>query len=181
MTDIEDPDNTFLIGDPHFDHTNIIKYCDRPFKSTEEMNSLILTNWNNTIGKDDLTFFLGDMAFGRDSRKPRWWLEKVNGRIIYFKGSHDKGIRPTSEGLNALEVVIHKVIHIDGTDLFLIHSPYEVPYIYNWRGWVVHGHVHHKRPFLDRNLRRINVSVEAINYKPISLTQILEAIKEDNG
>src|SRR4030042_3059261 len=92
-----DLNKTFFISDTHFDHFNIIKYCNRPFESIEEMNATILTHWNNTIAKNDLVFFLGDMSFGRNSRKPKWWTQNLNGRIIYFKGSHDKGMRPNMQ------------------------------------------------------------------------------------
>lgn len=39
----------FVIADTHFDHANIIKYCNRPFASVQEMNKVMLKNWNNTV------------------------------------------------------------------------------------------------------------------------------------
>ena len=63
-----DPTNTFFIADFHFDHANIIKYCNRPFSSTEEMNTFMLERYNTVIRDDSDVYFLGDMAFGRGSR-----------------------------------------------------------------------------------------------------------------
>ncbi len=34
----------FLISDLHLDYRNLIKYCDRPFSSVEEMNGAIIDN-----------------------------------------------------------------------------------------------------------------------------------------
>ena len=34
----------YLIADTHFNHDNIIKYCDRPFSDIEEMNNTIIDN-----------------------------------------------------------------------------------------------------------------------------------------
>jgi 2'-5' RNA ligase len=81
--------NVFLISDTHFDHTNIIRYCNRPFKSTSEMNHVIISNWNKTIRKKDIVFFLGDLRFGRGSRETDYWLKRLNGRIYFLNGNHE--------------------------------------------------------------------------------------------
>ncbi len=39
---LDEAEKVWLIGDTHFDHTNIIKYCSRPFASTEDMNEYLL-------------------------------------------------------------------------------------------------------------------------------------------
>lgn len=43
----------YFIADTHFKHANIIKYCNRPFKNTYEMNEYIIQKWNSVVKKDD--------------------------------------------------------------------------------------------------------------------------------
>ena len=58
-------ENIFFTSDTHFGHTNIIKYCKRPFNSLEEHDETLIKNWNNKVGENDIIFHLGDFAFGR--------------------------------------------------------------------------------------------------------------------
>ena len=39
-----DGSRVFFTSDTHFNHTNIIRFCDRPFGSTEEMNEKLIGN-----------------------------------------------------------------------------------------------------------------------------------------
>jgi len=173
---VDNPSRTYLFGDPHFDHTNIIKYCNRPFKSVEEMNEVILRNWHRTIRSTDLVFFLGDMAFGRGSRKPRWWLSQLTGRIVYLKGSHDQGIRPAATGLNALKVALTQIVEFSNSKrVLLVHDTVNVPW--TWLGWVIHGHNHNNRPLVDVHSQHVNVSADVLNYTPISFSELFDKVR----
>jgi calcineurin-like phosphoesterase family protein len=168
--------DTWLISDTHFDHENIIKYCNRPFKSASEMNDILLNNWNNTVSDEDNIFFLGDMAFGRNSKSARYWLSQLKGNKIYIKGSHDRGIRSTSIIDKKTTVIDNYFItKINDLSVILIHDPNYVP---KWHtGWVIHGHTHNTTTFLNFDTKRINVSAEVLNYKPINIKLLEEIIK----
>ena len=45
--------NIWFTADLHLGHTNIIKYCRRPFGSAEEMNEVILERFNSVISPGD--------------------------------------------------------------------------------------------------------------------------------
>lgn len=53
-----DGSKVFFTSDTHFYHGNIIRFCNRPFKDVEVMNETIISNWNNTVGQDDIVFHL---------------------------------------------------------------------------------------------------------------------------
>jgi len=168
-------ERVWLISDPHFDHANIIRYCHRPFRNVRQMNAVIRRNWNRTIRPDDLVYFLGDMSFGRAARTPQWWLRRLHGRKIYIKGSHDRGIELSSiiPGVDKVSETEH--VLVDGMDFLLVHDPSSAA-VDGWNGWLIHGHNHHRRPFCDFQEKRVNVSVEAIGYKPVSLARIINVV-----
>ena len=59
-----DGSGVFFTSDTHWGHANIIRFCSRPFVSVEEMNDILIQNWNNVVPKDGIVFHLGDFAFG---------------------------------------------------------------------------------------------------------------------
>lgn len=170
------PPQVFVISDLHLGHANIIKYCNRPFSNVYEMNKALVYNWNSTIRKDDIVYFLGDLAYGRNSSTDRW-LHKLNGKIIFLKGNHDES--------NSIELLDHLIVESDGFKFYLTHDPANIPN--NWNGWVIHGHVHNnsrdydikrKYPYINYAKKRVNVSVELTNYKPLKLSTIIKQINE---
>jgi len=168
--------NTWLISDPHFDHNNIIKYCNRPFASANEMNNIIINNYNRVVNDNDIVYFLGDMAYGKGSRGAKYWLSQLKGNIIYIKGSHDQGIRPS----NTKNCYNSYLLPADYSgystiSILLSHNPNE--FIFD--GWHIHGHKHNEAPFFNRNLRKINVSCERINYTPVNLLLLLSLINNN--
>ena len=170
------PQQVFITSDLHLGHANIIKYCNRPFKAVHEMNKTLVYNWNSTIRKDDIVYFLGDLAYGRNSSTD-YWFHKLNGRITFIKGNHDDS--------DSIRMLDHFITEFEGIILYLTHYPANVPDI--WKGWVIHGHVHNnshdydmkqRYPYINYDKKRVNVSVELTNYKPLKLSTIVMQIEE---
>ena len=57
-------ENLLFTSDTHFFHEGIIKFCNRPFATVEEMNETLIQNWNETVPENGTVFHLGDFAFG---------------------------------------------------------------------------------------------------------------------
>ena len=160
--------NTYLISDTHFDHRNIIKHCHRPFSDVDEMNEALLRNWNDTVRETDEVFFLGDLAYGRKSKRTKHWLDQLNGDITFVRGNHDRC--RDIEYRDSL-VVSHRRMRF-----YLVHNPRDIPK--SWNNWAIYGHVHNndlrRFPFIDGKNKRINVSAEVINYVPLSLGDLID-------
>jgi calcineurin-like phosphoesterase family protein len=52
--------NFWVIGDTHFYHTKIGAMCKRP----KDWQDIIIENWKNLIGKDEMILHVGDLYFG---------------------------------------------------------------------------------------------------------------------
>jgi calcineurin-like phosphoesterase family protein/2'-5' RNA ligase len=158
----------YLIGDMHFDHSNIIKYCQRPFQSVEEMNRTLVTKWNALVTPRDTVYFMGDWSFGRGSRPPKYWRSKLNGHIVSIRGSHDNRVK-------GIKFANHTILYYGRHDFLLIHDPDRKPE--DWHGWIIHGHKHNNDmrdyPFINGERKTINVAVELIGYQPLNIDKLL--------
>jgi calcineurin-like phosphoesterase family protein len=163
----------WITSDSHFDHRNILFHCHRPFSNVEEMNDVISNNWNETVAKEDLVYFLGDLEWSRKD-----WLSKLNGRIQWIRGNHDKDQGHGRQFLPRFVFLRHSDI-----SFMLIHDPDDecVKLINDPKMWVIAGHHHNNYPdvypFFDYSKRRINVSVEMTEYKPVLFMDLVNRIK----
>jgi calcineurin-like phosphoesterase family protein len=173
--DPEDPchDDIFLIADLHLGHANIIRSCSRPFlfSDTREMDHVLIKNWNYTVSPGTRVYCLGDLSYGEGAAPVSQYLRRLRGDIVFIRGNHDE------PGLPAVPSV---VIGYENLRFLLIHDPADAPPAFD--GWVIHGHHHNNDlrnyPFINMTGRRINVSAEVIGYKPVSLREIVEQIRE---
>lgn len=153
----------FGIADTHFDHENIIGYCDRPFASVEEMNKILLKNWNKTVKKNDIVIHLGDLFLGRKD-DARAFLPKLNGNKILIMGNHDHWSEEFYRECGFKTVSRFPILY---KGFFLMsHAPLQLsettPY-FNF-----YGHVHNDNKYQDNKTSRC-LSVERINYTPALL------------
>lgn len=167
----------FLIGDPHFNHKNIIGYCNRPFNSVEEMNETLIHNWNLVVGKRDIVYILGDFALcGKD--KLVEIAKRLNGRKRLILGNHDNASIETYKSV--FEYVYNHSIILDE---FYILSHYPQTYIQeNGLYANIFAHVHDSPAYVDSSSRTFCVSAERIAYTPVLFEKVKEVMKEhENG
>lgn len=158
----------YVISDLHFDDKKIIKYCSRPFKNLDDMHYNLVSNWNHTVGKDDLVYILGDIAFGGLSNIG-YWLSHLNGEKTIVFGDHDGKKQSKKWHIN---------LSYEGYDILMIHDPKK--YDKNDYDLMIHGHLHsndlERYPFINGEEKRVNVSADVVDFRPASLDDIINYI-----
>jgi calcineurin-like phosphoesterase family protein len=158
---------TFFTSDTHFSHKNVIKYCNRPFSTIEEMNARLITNWNSKIGVGDTVYHLGDFSFG-DLESAQNIFDQLNGNIHLIKGNHDQKsvhIRGWKSINDYLELKIGKQF------IVLSHYAMRVWNRSHYGAWMLYGHSHGSLPD-DPAALSIDVGVDCHSYTPVSMTDI---------
>lgn len=105
--DYDGTQRIFFSSDTHFKHKNIVSGISnwesgtRDFQTQEEHDQTIIDNFNNTVGENDILYFLGDFAFGSFNKTEsfsvlnhiREFREKIKCKNIHFiVGNHDEPI-----------------------------------------------------------------------------------------
>lgn len=172
----------YVISDHHFDHENIIEYCDRPYENVNQMNKEMKKTWNKQITNNDepdsqdTVIYGGDVAMTNEQEDSAKHLDDLNGRKMVILGNHDDSIDADRFPYPCVE---HTIVQNQGYRFWYTHNPEDVPSY--WNQWILHGHVHNNEPFIRYDQKKINVSVECLDYKPISLKNIVEILKRLNG
>lgn len=161
LDDLLETGNVWFTGCTHFGHSNIINLAKRPFADVREMDMMLVDNWNRIVKPEDAVFHLGDFAWSRHSD----YLPKLNGNMMQIRGNHDHGVPWAS-------VPYLELVSRDHPSLVLFHYPIE-----EWNGWWrgsihLHCHTHQHQKITGKN--RVNVSVEAWKYAPVSLAEVVE-------
>ena len=174
--------NIWLISDLHIDHANVIEYCNRPFSSVEEMNKVLIENWNKAVKQDDVVYFLGDLLMGKHTTERDLSVVcRLRGEKTIIIGNHDfrftvhddnKRIRNKTQAVDYWESIgFH---HASATPMILenfmlSHEPLKQIAT----GYInIHGHTHNNNL---KSINHINVSVENIDYKPINFEELRDA------
>ena len=159
-----EPSKIWFWSDQHFYHNNIIKYSNRPFADVTEMTEKMIANYNSVVGVDDVIFWLGDVSF-TGTEKTNEVLGRLNGYKILVFGNHDLDRKGKLKNMEFDE--IHSIYLFN--NWILMHYPCRA---YLPDGFYsIHGHTHTINTGLDRV---VNVSVEQLNYTPISLVDLIK-------
>ena len=172
--------NIFFASDHHFHHKNILTFKDaegnplREFTDVDHMNEIMVQRHNLVVKPNDKVYFLGDVCMSRNA-KGLEILGRLNGEKVLVKGNHD--LCTANQYLQYFKD-IRGSHQFDG--MILTHIPIHPESLARW-GLNVHGHLHSnivKMPVSQIPDRRyFNVSMERINYTPISLEEVKKNVR----
>ena len=80
----------YFTADMHFGHKAIIRMQNRPFESVEEMDRVLLQNYNSIVRKEDTVYILGDICHHMSIEDADALIKKLNGKKYLIKGNHDR-------------------------------------------------------------------------------------------
>lgn len=163
---------TFLIADTHFGHHGVCRFerSDgtplRPWNAIEEMDEALVDNWNRIVRPKDKVYHIGDVLINRRALPI---LSRLNGDKVLIKGNHDifklEDYTPFFRDIRGYHVMDNMLLsHIP------VHPSSKGRFKAN-----IHGHTHANNVTFENgevDPWYICVSVEQINYTPISFEEI---------
>lgn len=165
--------NIFFTSDTHFFHNNVIIYCNRPFETREQMNEVLIQEWNSVVGENDVVYHIGDFAFASRTDN-EYILSRLNGSKILVAGNHDdKRVRKAI----GWEFVCNEILlEYGGFNIRCNHFP-------SWKDnddydIYLHGHCHASLPPTPRVM---DVGVDMAyrilgSYRPFSMSEIADEL-----
>lgn len=159
-------------------------------------DDLLATNWDATVGKDDVVWMLGDLTGGGHVEYALEWVKARPGIKHLIVGNHDKA-HPLHRDSHKFQRIFldafasvqmasrRKFTLSDQTSVYglLSHFPFsedhspEARYT-EWRlrendDYLLHGHTHSTERF---NGKEIHVGVDAWDFTPVPLEEIVDYI-----
>jgi calcineurin-like phosphoesterase family protein len=160
----------YFTSDTHFGHRNIIKYCDRPFSSVEEMDETLIQNWNSVVGPRDTIYHLGDFAMGRED--PKVYFNRLNGNKFLLAGSHD-----TDKVFQLKWGWVKDVYYLrwQRIRIWMAHHAHRVWPKSHHGVWHLFGHSHGALPPLGLSF---DIGMEGHNFTPWAVEEIEEKMEQ---
>lgn len=178
-------DNHYFIADLHLGHGRMLapEYDNRPFATIEEHDRALRDNCAALGDKSSTLWLLGDVAISRqhliefmETVQPRWQ------RVILIRGNHDDRVAWRLRELFSEAHEAHYMRARNKTDdidvrVYLSHYAHRT-----WRNshrgsYHLHGHSHGA---LKRWGRSMDVGANCVGYKPISLAEVVEQLKDQH-
>lgn len=156
----------YFTADEHFNHTNIIKYCNRPFSSVEEMNNEIIRRFNSVVGVNDITIHAGDFCWGNKGVAINF-TKQLAGNHIFLKGCHDHWLP------DSVKYIWRK--KIDGQFVVVCHYAMRTWWTSHYNSWQLYGHSHGR---LDPVGKQWDIGVDNNSFYPVSWDQIKMIMKD---
>ena len=178
-------DNVFVTADHHFGHDNIRNFCNRPFNTVEDMDEILIKKWNERVGTDGVVYHLGDFTLGRYAEN---YFKQLNGFIHIIPGGHDsrwmardtyaKYTSASGESICICPPILEIGVKVFGVSrpltIVMCHYAMRVWNKSHYGSMHLYGHSHGRLPGLGRSM---DVGVDAHNFYPISLREVLDELQ----
>jgi calcineurin-like phosphoesterase family protein len=157
----------WIWSDHHFFHKHVIEYCSRPFLENDKMHDYFMNVYKRTVKRGDVCIWAGDITFGGTEVFNREIMPEFDLTYnILCQGNHDfnkKNIRPLD--MDERHLILQ--FKIEGVEVIISHYPFDFcrAHVLNF-----HGHTHQHNTELDY---QVNISVDAIGFKPVSLRSLV--------
>jgi len=165
----------YVISDTHFNHDEIIGYCNRP-----ENHELQLYQGMQSISEDGILIHLGDICIGNDEEVHENFIKTILRRKILVMGNHDS--KSASWYLeHGWDFVCDSFkLKYCGKVICFSHKPQ--PWDGDWE-INIHGHLHNlghrENEYKDLKQWHRLYSPELMGYKPIELSKFIQTKRKD--
>ena len=179
--------NTWLTSDEHYDHLNVIRFDNRPFRDVADMQYGLIERHNSVVSDNDEVWHIGD--FSMSEKTVPLILPRLKGKHYLVMGNHEK-CHPCQKHSDAAKqrylmygfIGVYHELHNWYGGFLLNHLPYADQEEGNhglkfmqYRpidkgGFLICGHVHVS---WKTKGRMINVGVPQWDYKPVHLDQLI--------
>jgi calcineurin-like phosphoesterase family protein len=174
----------YFTADLHFNHSNIIEYCNRPFKHVKNMNNVLVRNFNSLVTNNDNLYIVGDLMMGnKDSGLE--YVKQLKGNKYLILGNHDNFTYEQIVYMGIKKAYKYFILTRIPHPILMAHDPIEALFLARTCGFdckpiILNGHVHDTmRTSTDEKTGNvsINVGVDCWNFFPCTGEQIEDVYK----
>ena len=158
--------NFFFTADKHYGYANIIKYCNRPFTSVDEMDAEMIQRHNEMVGPKDVVIHAGDFPLWKKPFADNY-IRQLNGEHIFLKGSHDYWLNKSAATIWDRKIGCFYVV--------VCHFAIRVWPRSHYNSWQLYGHSHGKLPPIGKQW---DIGVDNNDFYPVSFNIICEIIRD---
>lgn len=177
----------FFTSDTHYGHANIIRYCNRPFGSPEEMHETMIERWNSKVKPGDVVYHIGDFAMRMGVPEVETIVRRLQGEVHLVLGNHDLKNKSVLRACGFAEKVPYKELKVGEQKIVMCHYPFLTWNKSHHGSWDLHGHCHgtlkpRSCPFCQKTeestARRMDVGVDCWNFYPISFEEVRQQMEK---
>ena len=147
---------------------------NRPFENIQEMNQILIQNYNAVVHKNDTVYILGDISHHLPMDRANELISRLNGKKILIKGNHDK-----KDDLELFEEICDfKTVSLNGLYFALMYYPMLSWPKKNSGSIQLHGHIHAHEEYNLQNKAGEAIPLVSETHKSSDFVTFLKKLDE---